>query len=114
MDKEKILDKALSLGLRAKWINDNLYVYSNYIDEWYVNEIDNKLVLHHKNLRGNSKISKHYHIQREYELNENEYSRILKQIKQHDKYKEVKNVRNKKMELFALIESDSIPKIKLN
>lgn len=114
MDKDKIVKKAENLGLRAKWVNDNLYVCSNYIDEWYINEVDNKLVLHHKNLKGNPKISKHYHIQREYNLNESEYSRIFKHIKSHDKYKTVKNTRNKKMELFNMIETGLIPRFKLN
>ena len=112
MEKDKIIEKARQYGLRADWAGENLYIYSNYIDEWYISTEDNKLVLHHKNLRGNSQVSKHYHIQKEYRVDE--YDKALRRIMEHDNYKMVKNTRNRKMELFSMIESNSTPKMKFS
>jgi hypothetical protein len=115
INEERLLKKAEQMKLRAEWIADKLYVYSGIDDEWYMYEDSGKLILKHKNKKGNKHDLRHEHIQKIYKnADEYMYVQALQKIQSHDRYKLTRTIKNKKMELFSMIENNSIPYIKFN
>jgi hypothetical protein len=64
--KKDLNDVASKLNLRLQRINSEIYVYSSTTDEWYIEEFNGKLLLYHKNIRGNRSELRHFHKQKEY------------------------------------------------
>lgn len=108
--ENEIIQKAKHYGLRAEWVNDNLYIYSA-LNEWYLSYENNRLILFHKNKKGKSQL-KHFHQQKTFE--QNQYDKAFSCIKSHDNYKLSRDSKNRKMELFNMIESGNVPKIKIS
>lgn len=114
---DKIINVAEKLGLKANWISDELHVYSDigYTQEWFLEQKDGKLILRHKNTRGNKNALKHEHKQTVYKTtNKNAYIKALWHIKSHDRYNFIRDARNRKMELYYMIENNQVPYIKLD
>ena len=115
--RKDLVKKAEQLKLKANIVGESLYIYSDigYTQEWYLTEERDKLILKHKNTRGTKKDKRHFHIQKVYKDTSNSsYIKAFQHIVAHDRYKMVKDVKNRKMELFAMISNNSIPKVKFN
>lgn len=108
----EVIKLAESYGLKAKWINDVLYVNSK-LDEWIICK-DNKgrTVLKHKN-KDISIYANHEHLQRIYWKNE-DYKYIFKDIISHDKFKVDRFKKSRMHNLFDMVSSGNIPKMKLS
>jgi hypothetical protein len=115
INEKELIKKAEKMKLRAEWIGDKLYVYSGIDDEWFMYEDKGKLILKHKNKKGNKHDLRHEHIQKIYKnASEYMYVQALQKIKSHDRYKLIGTFKNRKMELFDMIANNSVPYIKLN
>jgi hypothetical protein len=109
----KVIKLAENYGLKARWINDTLEITSKF-DLWYVYENEHhKLVWVHKN--SNGLYSNHEHVQKVmYSNQEADFLYIMRSISQHDTHQLVKHSKNRMMNLFDMIKTNNIPKIKIS
>lgn len=112
-DYDDVIKKASELGLRVKWISNGVLYVNSALQEWYIEPFEGKYVLRHKNTKGKNQTN-HYHIQKTCKRKYyNNYCEALCKIKSHDNYRSIKNVRNRTMQLYDMIEHDNIPKMKI-